>query len=383
MNVEHSDAGRIGRRRLLATVGAGAAAASAGCMGVLDRSTDTPDSEGDGPIFGSGPVGDRTVGGTSIADMPALSGEVTVYSGRGEALVGELLSGLEEFYDDLALDVRYAGSTELVNQIVQEGSNSRADVFYSVNAGALGALADRGRTVALPDDVLTNFVREEFRSPDGQWLGTSGRARSIPFNTDELSADEVPTSIYEFPEDQRFADAMGWAPTYGSFQAFVTAMRLLDGEQRAREWLTGMLDHGVAEYADEFRVSQAVANGELTAGFANHYYSLRVLAGRPDAPLDVAFTENDPGAIFNVAGAAVVDTADDESLAANFVRHLLSGEAQDYFARTTFEYPLIPEVEPVGQLPTIDELSPPEGLDLATLSDLEPTVQLMRDVGVL
>jgi iron(III) transport system substrate-binding protein len=84
--------------------------------------------------------------------------------------------------------------------------------------------------------------------------------------------------------------------------------------------------------------------------------------------------------MFNVAGAAVVDTAADATLAENFVRHLLSAEAQDYFARTTFEYPLIPDVEPIGDLPTIDELDVPD-VDLAALSDLEPTIDLMRDAG--
>jgi iron(III) transport system substrate-binding protein len=69
-------------------------------------------------------------------------------------------------------------------------------------------------------------------------------------------------------------------------------------------------------------------------------------------------------------------------MAANFVRHLLSAEAQDYFARATFEYPTVPAVEPVGALPAIDELAPPE-IDLTKLSDLEPTIDLLREVGVL
>jgi iron(III) transport system substrate-binding protein len=107
------------------------------------------------------------------------------------------------------------------------------------------------------------------------------------------------------------------------------------------------------------------------------------LARRQNAPISTAFTRNDAGAIFNVAGACVLDTASDSTLAANFVRHLLSAEAQDYFARSTFEYPLIPEVEPIGRLPPIDELNPPEGLDLSQLADLEATISLLRETGVL
>jgi iron(III) transport system substrate-binding protein len=373
----------VDRRRLLQTGAAAGAGLLAGCSGIIGgEGTDAP-GEGQNQmpdVIGSALAGRAPPGGTSMEEMPDLSGELTVYSGRGEALVGELVGFLRDLYPDLALDVRYDDSTALVNQILTEGDASDADVFYSVNAGSLGKLADEGRTTGLPDDVASK-VRSEFRDPDGQWVGTSGRARSVPFNTNSFSAGDVPEDIMAFPDQDRFQDEMGWAPAYGSFQAFVTAMRVLEGEDATRQWLQGMLDLGVRTYNDEFRVAQAVADGELGAGFTNHYYIQRVVASRSDPPIDTAFTTNDAGAVFNVAGACTMDTASDDDLAANFVRHLLSGEAQDYFARTTFEYPLIPGVEPVGRLPTVDELNPPE-LDLTKLSDLEATIDLMRDAGL-
>ena len=370
------------RRRFLKAAGVAGIAGLAGCSGQTEE-----DDSGPAPgQIGSGrsPFGDRAIeGGTSMAAMPAMSGELTVYSGRGEPLVGELVSFLEERYADLTLSVRYNSAAELVNQLRTEGGQSPADVFFSVNAGSLGAVKDQGRTVELPDEVL-EMVPSQFRDPDGTWVGTSGRARSVPYNTEALSEGDVPDDIFAFPETEAFRDAIGCAPTYSSFQAFVTAMRVLNGEDQTREWLNGMLDLGLdTSYSDEFLVSQAVADGELRAGFANHYYILRVQAGRPDAPIATAFTRGDAGAIFNVAGAAPLDTADDPGLATNFVRHLLSAEAQDYFARETFEYPLVPEVDPIGSLPAIDELNPPEELDLTQLSDLEGTIDLMREVGVL
>ncbi|SDM84470.1 iron(III) transport system substrate-binding protein [Halogranum gelatinilyticum] len=377
------------RRRILGASGLVGATALAGCSSFL------PSSGGDGGDGGSGsepvgqigsgrsPFGDRDIsGGVSMAEMPDLEGELTLYSGRGEPLVGTLLEYIEDLYPDFTIQPRYGSAIELVNLIQTEGDNSPADVFYSVNAGALGQLDQTGRTQTLPDEVL-DFVPESFRDPDGGWVGTSGRARSVPFNTNEFSESDIPDSVMDFPGTEALRDNVGWAPTYSSFQAFVTAMRILEGEEATREWLQGMQDLGVESYNDEFLVSQAVADGELGAGFANHYYTLRVQAGRADPPISLAFTENDAGAIFNVAGASIVDTAEDTELAANFVRHLLSAEAQDYFARETFEYPLVPEVEPLAELPSIDELNPPEGLDLTQLSDLQGTVELLRDVGVL
>lgn len=319
--------------------------------------------------------GDRDPpGGTSMADMPDLEGELTVYSGRGQFLVNELVDFIGNLYDDFTLVPRYGSSTDMVNQIINEGSGTPADVFYSVNAGSLGALTDAGRTQPLSSTVR-EMVRSEFRTND--WVGTSGRARTVPHNTDVVSADDLPDDIMAY----RDLDAdIGWAPGYGSAQAFITAMRILEGETATREWLRGITDNA-RSYPDEFTMCQAVAAGEVEMGFSNHYYIQRVIDGNPDAPLDTHFTSGDAGAVFNVAGAAIVDAADDATLADNFVRHLLSAEAQDYFARTTFEYPLIPEVDPIGGLPTIDELDVPD-IDLTRLSDLEATVDMMREEGV-
>ena len=367
------------RRRFLATAGALGAAGLAGCSGSLGGNGDGNGDTADSPVgqIGSGREGRDAPGGTSMSEMPDLSGELTVYSGRGEFLVGDLISYIDTLYEDLELTVRYASSTDLVNQIVNEGDGSPADVFYSVNAGALGALADEGRTGPLEESIL-EMVREEFRTDT--WIGTSGRARTIPYNTDAFTAEDVPNDIMDYPE--AFDGDLGWAPSYGSCQAFVTAMRLIEGEEATREWLEAVIDDGITDYPDEFAACQAVADGEIDAAFTNHYYIQRVIDGNPGASIGTAFTSGDAGAMFNVAGAAVVDTTDDESLANGFVRHLLSSEAQDYFATSTFEYPLIPDVEPVGDLPSIDELDVPD-IDLTQLSELEPTVDLMRDVGAL
>jgi len=364
---------RSSRRRFLAAAAGAGGFGLAGCTDVLPGGDD--DDGGPTGQIGSGRGGRSVPGGTSMEEMPPLEGEITVYSGRSEVLVGDLVAYVQDLYDDLTLDVRYLGANEAVSQIRTAGENSEADVFFSVNAGALGQLADAGRTAALPDDVA-DLVRAEFRDDENRWIGTSGRARTVPFDGDAFSEGDIPEDILAFPEADRFEGEMGWAPKYSSFQAFVTAMRLLEGEDTTRQWLEGMLDAGVRRYPDEYQVCQAIANGEISAGFTNHYYIQRVLDDQPDA------TRVNAASIFNVAGAAVVDSAADEEMAANVVRHLLSGEAQDYFARETFEYPLIPDVEPIGALPTIDELNPPEELDLTQLSDLEPTIELMRDAGV-
>jgi len=370
-----NDPTRSDRRRFLAGSAAIGAVTLAGCTNLVGGPDNEDSVDSTVGQIGSGREGRDAPGGTPIAEMPDLEGELTIYSGRGEFLVSELISFFDESYPDFTPIVRYGSGSDLVNQIFTEGEGTNADVFYTVDSGGLGALADEGRTQSLPSEI-TDLVRDEFHTET--WTGTSGRARSVPFNTNAYSESEIPSDIMAFPD---FEGDLGWAPSYPSCQGFVTAMRQLEGEEATREWLQGMVDAGIDSYPDEYAVSQAVADGELDAGFANHYYIQRVVDGSPNAPIETTFTEGDAGSIFDVAGAAVIDGADDAELAANFIRHLLSAEAQEYFAVETFEYPLISDVDPVGGLPSIDELDVPD-LRLSELSDVQATIDLMRDVGI-
>jgi iron(III) transport system substrate-binding protein len=379
-----SDDGSQSRRRFLAVAGTAAVSGLAGCGSLApgsqteaeSRAVSFSDFRGSGPLVESRPEIDAP----RIADLPDLSGELTVYLGGGEGgLYRDLMALFERIYDDFTAVPNEGGTAEQANKLITEGDNTPADVFWSVDAGSLSVVADEGLTAGLSSDAVSR-VPEEFH-PDDQWVGTAGRARAVPYNTNKFSASDIPDSVMDFPESPAVSNGFGWAPTYGAFQAFVTAMRLMEGKSATKKWLQSMKS-AATEYPDEFLTSNAVADGEIGAGFANHYYALRVRSARSDAPLDLAFTKGGPGALINVAGAAVLSPTDNSDLAETFVRHLLSAEAQEFFATRTFGYPTVEGVPPVGGLPGISELDPPK-LDLSKLSNLQPTLKLMREVGVL
>ncbi|WP_128478376.1 extracellular solute-binding protein [Halorussus pelagicus] len=374
------------RRRLLASSAVGATASLGGCLSQFTGEQESSSALSISDFRGSGPlVESRSApGGTSMDDLPDLEGSLEIYLGGGEGgLYENLVRLLEQKYSNFDANVRMAGSTQLANEIieVEKGGETNADVFWSIDSTSLGLVADADITSQLPQRVL-DPVPSGFRDSNGAWVGVAGRARSIPYNTDELSESDIPDKVQQLPQTAALEGSMGWAPTYGAFKSFVTAMRLLEGPETTKQWLRGMQDHNVSRYPDEFQVSNAVADGELQAGFANHYYALRVIASRENAPIDLAFTKGDAGALVNVSGCELLESSDKQELGADFVRHLLSAEAQEFFATQTFAYPMIPEVSPVGPLPTVDQLEPPE-IDLSKLSNLEPTLELMREVGVL
>ena len=314
-------------------------------------------------------------------DSGSGDGKLTIYSGREEELVAPLIEQFERA-SGVDAEVRYGDSAELAATIAEEGDNSPADVFFAQDPGSLGAIEEEGLLAQLPEDVLER-VEERFRDPDGFWVGTSGRARVIAYNTDELSEDEVPDSVFDLT-DPKWKRKLGFPPTNASFQAFVTAMRLSEGEERTREWLEAIEANDPKLYEKNTPVVEAVAAGEILLGLVNHYYLYLVKEESPDAAVANHFPAgDDPGALVSVAGAAILDSSDDEDAAREFVDYLLSEEGQRFYVNEAeeAEYPLIEGVEPKAGLPPLDEIQGPD-VELSQFgAELEKTLELLNEVG--
>jgi iron(III) transport system substrate-binding protein len=306
---------------------------------------------------------------------------LTIYSGRSEDLVGPLLEQFEQ-ESGLDVEVRYGDTAAMAATILEEGDNSPADVYFGQDAGALGALAQAGRLAPLANDILDQ-VDPRFRSPDGQWVGTSGRARVAVYNTNTLTEADLPDDIFGFCDPQ-WKGRLGWAPTNGSFQAFVTALRVVEGEDRAREWLSCIQANEPQVYPKNTPIVAAVGAGEIDAGFVNHYYLYQFLAEDPNFPArNYHPRAGDAGAMINVAGVGIVNTTDNQEAAETFVNFLLSKNAQEYFNSETNEYPLVnQDIELNSLLTPLSEIQTPE-IDLGDLEDLEGTLELLHELGIL
>lgn len=308
--------------------------------------------------------------------------ELVIYSGRNKELVGPLL---EDYAKETGekIFVRYGDTAELAAQLLEEGDRTKADVFFAQDAGALGAMAKAGAFAKLPATTLDQ-VDPRFRAADGRWVGVSGRARVIAYDPQQVPEAEVPDSVLDLT-DPRWEGEVGFAPTNASFQAFVTAMRQLEGEDATRQWLADMKANGMKAYSDNIRVLEAVDRGEVQLGLINHYYWYEKVAeeGQDQVNARIAFIGGgDPGALVNVAGAGILATTDQDEGAQDFVDFLLSRQAQQYFADTTEEYPLVDGVETGDELPALASLGAPE-IDLSDLDSLQQTLALLEEVGLV
>ena len=303
-------------------------------------------------------------------------GDFVVYVGRSETLIQPLI---DQYVAETGVEVqvRYAGSAELAAQILEEGDNSPADVFMAQDAGALGAVSKAGYLRELDADLL-NLIDPEYRAADGTWMGVSGRVRVFNFNPDKVT--ELPRSVLDLAGPE-WKGRVGIAPTNSSFQAFVTALRLIEGEDVARAWLEAMKENGVI-YEKNSAILEAVETGQVDAGLINHYYwfARGNEVGFENLTSEIAaFESQDVGNLRNVAGVGILS---EDSRAKAFVQFLLSETAQQYFVTETSEYPLIQGLDPLTGLTPLDEIPAPE-FDLNDLEALEETLQLIRAAGLI
>lgn len=315
----------------------------------------------------------------ACSDEPA---DLVIYSGRNEDLVSPLLDKLEKELD-ANVEVRYGDSAELAAQILEEGDKTEAGLFFSQDAGALGALSKEGRLTALPQATLDR-VDPAWRGGEGDWIGVSGRARVLAYHPGEVPTP--PDSVHDLTGPE-WRGRIGLAPNNASFQAFVTGMRVLEGDDAARDWLKGIEANSPKTYESNLDILEAVDSGEVSLGLINHYYWYEKAAeeGEDELTAKLHFLPGgDPGALVNVAGVGLLKGADEKQAgyARQAAEFLLGKEAQTYFAEETKEYPLAAGVAQAEGVPPLDSLEAPR-INLGELDSLKETLAMLQETGLV
>ena len=308
--------------------------------------------------------------------------ELVVYSGRSKGLVHPIIKQFEK-ETGITVKVRYGNTAQLAVALLEEGEKSPADLFWAQDAGALGAVSKQGLFQKLPESVLSK-IPNKFRNADGTWIATSGRARVLAYASERVKAEELPKSVFDLT-DAKWQGRVGWAPQNASFQAFVTAMRVLEGEEKAEEWLRGMKANGAKTYPKNTPIIRALAAGEIDLGLPNHYYLMRFKKSDSGFPVEQTFfASGDAGNLVNVAGIGILKSSSHTQEVSAFVEYLLSPKVQQFFISEVFEYPVTGAGIPSAKLLPPDELIKltPE-INLEKLDDLEGTLKLLREADIL
>ena len=317
-----------------------------------------------------------------IKEIPTNPGKLVIYSGRKESLVAPIIAQFKEA-TGIDVQVKYGKTGEIAAILLEEGDKSPADIFFAQDPGGLAVVVNKGMTQKIDAEILSK-VPAWAQSVNGQWVGISGRARAVVYNTENIDpATDLPETLLGFC-DSEWKGRIGWPPTNGSFQAMITAMRTQWGEDKTREWLQCIKANEPTVYPKNTPTVAAAGAGEIDVGFVNHYYLYRFLAEAGDSfgARNHYLNSQGPGSLILVAGASVLKTSENKDNAERFLNFMLSKVAQQYFTGQTYEYPLVEGVNVNRLLTPLVDLNKAE-LDMTDLEDLAGTQELLREVGLI
>jgi iron(III) transport system substrate-binding protein len=307
---------------------------------------------------------------------------ITLYNGQHEQTTAALVAAFEK-QTGIKVDVRTGDEAELGDQIMQEGSSSPADVFYTENTPVLEALREHGLLAAVTPATLA-AVPSRYDSAQGDWVGVSARVSVLVYNTSQISASQLPGSILELAQP-KWKGKLGFAPSETDFQPLITAIVKSDGTAAAERWLKG-LQANSKTYPDNETVVAQVNNGESAVGLINHYYWFRLRAEIGASAMHSAlhyYAAGDPGNLVNVSGAAVLKSSSHQAAAQRFLAFLVSRTGQETIAHShSYEYPLRPGIAPAQGLRPFADLEP-SPLTPAELGDGSQALALEQKLGLL
>jgi iron(III) transport system substrate-binding protein len=315
------------------------------------------------------------------AEPPKEEESLTIYCGRTEELVG---AALAEFEKDsgVKLRIKYGGSQELAAALLKEGDKSPADVFFAQDISTLAWLSDKEILSPMPEAAVAGVKAGNFDA-QRRWVGVSGRARVLAYNTERVKPEELPKTVEELT-DPKWKGRVGWAPENASFKSFVAAMLQLRGPEATQSWLEGMKRNEPKAYPKNTPAVRAAASGEVDVALVNHYYLFRVQAeeGKPVPVANHYFRNSAAESMVNLSGVGVVKSSAKQALALKLVAHLLGKKSQMYFAQKSYEFPVTSDVAADETLPALEGLNPP-ALKEAEMDNLEATEALLQKSGVL
>lgn len=317
----------------------------------------------------------------TVAALAAEDTTLTIYNGQHAQTTAALAAAFTEA-TGIAIDIRKGSSSQLANQIIEEGDASPADIFYSEESPPVAALAEKGLLSKLDDTTLAQ-IPAEYVAKDGTWLGASLRSRVVAYNKTMVQESEFPSSVLDFATEA-WKDRIAYVPTSGAFQEQIVAIEQMKGRDVALDWLKGLKAYG-RPYNGNGAAMKAVEAGEVPAALINNYYWYSVAAEVGDANVKSAlfyFGDKDAGALITVSAAGILKSSKKQETAQKFLAFMVSEEGQAAIVGSVAEYPVRPGVESPYALKPFAELDPPD-VTPADLGDAADALVLEHEAGLV
>ena len=306
---------------------------------------------------------------------------IVVYNAQHENLVKSWVDGFTK-ETGIKVTLRNGDDSELGNQLVQEGSASPADVFLTENSPSM-VLVDNANLFAPLDSDTLKQVPAEYRPAHGRWIGIAARSTVFVYNPAKLSEQQLPKSLMDLAKPE-WKGRWAASPSGADFQAIVSAMLALKGEQATLEWLKAMKANFVA-YKGNSTVMKAVNAGQIDGGVIYHYYRFvdQSKTGENSKNTQLYyFKHQDPGAFVSLSGGGVLASSKHKAQAQAFIKYITGKEGQESLrTNNAFEYAVGVNAASNPKLVPLKDLDAPK-VEPSTLNS-KKIIELMTQAGLL
>ena len=282
------------------------------------------------------------------------SNEVNLYSQRHYSV--DMLQ-YENFtkLTGIKVNVIKANADELIERLKNEGENSPADLFVSVDAGKLQKGADLGLFQKINNSTIENNVSESLRDVNNYWIPITYRARILVYSNDRVNKEEL--STYEDLANEKWKNRILVRSSSNAYnQALMSSLVANLGGDVASKWSEGIINNFARDPKGNDRDQvKAIAAGQGDVAIVNSYYIGLLLSSDKEEEkkagnsVSVFFPnqgDDDRGSHINISGIGLAKNSPNKENAIKLMEYLTSEEAQNTYVNNSYEYAANPKVKP-------------------------------------
>ena len=255
----------------------------------------------------------------------------------------------------IKVNVIKANADELIQRMKNEGENSPADLFITVDVGKLWQASDMDLLQKYNDDNLTDGITESLIDPNGFWVPVTYRSRILVYSNERVRKSDL--STYEDLANEKWKGRLLVRSSSNSYnQALLSSLVANLGEDATQNWTKAVVSNFARDPKGNDRDQvKAIAAGQGDVAIVNSYYIGLLLSSENEEEVNAGKSisvffpnqgDGQRGSHINVSGVALAKNAPNKFNALKLIEYLTSDEAQEIYVNNTYEYSVKPYIEP-------------------------------------
>ena len=282
------------------------------------------------------------------------SNEINIYSQRHYDSDKMQYKKFEE-KTGIKVNVTKAGADELIQRLKNEGDNSQADLFITVDVGKLWQASDMGLFQKFNDQKVFDNIDPQFLDKNGYWVPVTYRSRVVVYSNERVKKEDL--STYEDLANEKWRGRLLVRSSSNAYnQALMSSLVANLGPEAVTSWSEAVVKNFARDPKGSDRDQvKAIAAGQGDIAIVNSYYIGLLLASEKEEEINAGKAvsvffpnqgDGERGAHINVSGIALAKNAPNKENAIELIKYLTSVEGQETYVNNSYEYSVNPNVKP-------------------------------------